>query len=752
MSKFLDQLYGSAVGWVCVATKSEGSDAPDEMRWISWPSEKAIADRYIDIRQNEDVYVSVSVFKEKYRSSQDIAPLTRVVWADADTCGPEQFKLKPSIVVQTSPAHGDSEPCTPRDKAGLEHCFGHYHVFWVLDDVYPAKEIQEISRLVAYAHRSSGCDLGWTLSKILRVPETSNTKHTPAYHIPEATFTGEVYSPTDFYDAYGEPEEDSQGGYDLGEVPEPITPEQLVRLEDYVEESGTTDLYLNKVREDLHQSWSERMHRFQMDLFRYGCLPHEVYHLAMNAECNKYLPRNWGKATQSGEVIPDRRNFEQVTWKEVQKIWNTYNSQEVTVSQEDLVAEKEVASLELLTDEDRKKVAETPTFINQFVDWCSYRSPDHAKDYSHALAWGVLSCAYGSKAYVDSQYGRVPLNLWINVAGDSTRTRKTTVVNLALKVVEGLERQSLSTIDIGSDATAEKLITVLGARDKKVSLLTVDEVHGFYQELTSRQYRVGTKEKYTKLYDGSVPVVLRATQGSGNENKASTVFNMWGVGIYDAIVRTLTKEDFMSGFMYRTTWAISPTVPYAAGSSNFMNNQDEVSVGDETYQGIVADLYERSTRYDESDPLPMRLSDGALKRINDFADKLHTFVQQSEDTALDDGIDRLRDSVVKAAALLSFHNGHDQVEDFETLVAIEQGERWFKAFQKVFRDVSGSEFSRKCDEMEKYIAAGPGRQRSESAIYKRFAYKTTEFGEISSSLQKQGRIPHVPKQPKWEAL
>lgn len=127
-------------------------------------------------------------------------------------------------------------------------------------------------------------------------------------------------------------------------------------------------------------------------------------------------------------------------------------------------------------------------------------------------------------AYLDSQYGRDPTKSVAYHCGDSTRTRKSTVVNLALKVVHGLETQTSSTIDIGSDATAEKLITELGGRDKQVSLLTIDEIQGFFRELSARQYRIDTKEKYTKLYDGNVPVVLRATQGSGNLNRAETVF------------------------------------------------------------------------------------------------------------------------------------------------------------------------------------------------------------------------------------
>ena len=753
MSAFLDQIYGTTKGHVCVVTKGLESGQPDVPRWFSWPDDKNVMDAYIRVRDDEDNYVSVSVFSDTVRTSQDRDAVSRVVWADADTCEPNEFKIPPSIIVQTSPAHEDNEPCPPRDKSERAHCNGHFHCFWVLDEPHPAREVQEVSRLVAYAHRDAGCDLGWTCTKILRAPNTSNTKWDPPYGIGDAEFTGFTYSLSDFHDKYGEPEKLDDGSYDLGDVPETPTEQTMIALEGYIEDAGLTDLYLNRVRHDLGQSWSERMARLQMDLFRWGCSPQEVYHIAWNAACNKYHPKYAGELTQTGVPIPKRHKPEQTLWREVQILWGKYTAEVPDYDAgDDIELEQEVQSLELLTSDERKFLEDHPTFVDQFVDWCAYRSPDHARSYSHALAWGVLSCAYGNLAYLDSQYGKIPLNLWLIIAGDSTRTRKSTVVNLALKVVHGLETQTSSTIDIGSDATAEKLITELGGRDKQVSLLTIDEIQGFFRELSARQYRIGTKEKYTKLYDGNVPVVLRATQGSGNLNRAETVFNLWGIGIHDQIVTSLTREDFLSGFMYRTTWAISPPIPYTPNSSNYLNNVDEIGVEDTRYWDIVSELTLNATRTDPENPLPMRLSPKALLRANLFVDKLHRYAQASEDTALDDGIDRLRDSVVKCAALLSYHNGRDNVGEFEMLVAIRQGEAWFKAFQKMFRAVSGSEFSRRCDELEAYIASGPGRIRREDSIYKRFSYRTTEFGELSSSLIKQGRIRHVPKQNKWEAL
>jgi len=136
----------------------------------------------------------------------------------------------------------------------------------------------------------------------------------------------------------------------------------------------------------------------------------------------------------------------------------------------------------------------------------------------------------------------------------------------------------------------------------------------------------------------------------------------------------------------------------------------------------------------------MSIENEALDRINQFVNDLHEYTLGRGDEVLDAGVDRLRDSVVKAAGLLAYHNGLSSVPEFEMLVAIRQGELWFRDFERILNEVSASAFGRTCDEVEQFIAAGADHSRLESAIYRHFTLRPNEFDDIMKSLVKQGRI------------
>ena len=46
LSAFLDQIYGTTKGHVCVVTKGLESGQPDVPRWFSWPDDKNVMDAY----------------------------------------------------------------------------------------------------------------------------------------------------------------------------------------------------------------------------------------------------------------------------------------------------------------------------------------------------------------------------------------------------------------------------------------------------------------------------------------------------------------------------------------------------------------------------------------------------------------------------------------------------------------------------------------------------------------------------------
>src|SRR5690554_5669636 len=101
--------------------------------WRNWPDEKAYIAKYISIRHDEDVYVPVAVFTSDHRTMSDQGAVTRVVWADADTCHPDNFRLPPSIVVRTSQ--------------------GRWHCWWLLDGEVSAHAAAQVSQRIYLAHK-----------------------------------------------------------------------------------------------------------------------------------------------------------------------------------------------------------------------------------------------------------------------------------------------------------------------------------------------------------------------------------------------------------------------------------------------------------------------------------------------------------------------------------------------------------------------------------------------------------------------
>ena len=216
--KFFDLVYGGLRGMVAIVTRDEYGKLNSE-RWF--PADQVESARqYAAARYDEDVYFSVSSFPASIsnknvssrESSQD--SLCRVVYADADTCDPSNFRLTPSIIVQTSP--------------------GRWHVLWVMDKPMSGQLLGELSAKVSTAHAAQGCDKHAKDTKILRVPGTTNTKYGYPYVI-EAEYTGFIYTYNEFSAAYDDIVlHNAVRGSDSNAVDLSVyTPEQLDQLHTY---------------------------------------------------------------------------------------------------------------------------------------------------------------------------------------------------------------------------------------------------------------------------------------------------------------------------------------------------------------------------------------------------------------------------------------------------------------------------------------------------------------------------------------
>jgi hypothetical protein len=709
---FLKAIYGDSTGHIAIATKNPETGQLDSQKWLKWPDESAFAERYIEIRANEDVYVSTSIFTGEQRTMADTGAVSRAVWADADTCPPEKFRVPPSIVVRTSE--------------------GRYHCWWLLDEEVPAHRAAEVSQRIYHGHKDDGVDSGWNVSKILRVPGTSNTKRGTPEPVVLELFSEDVYTLDTLEAVYSDVEVSHVTGMDAV-MPELI--EDLTDLEERIADSDYVHLYTDVPPEGV--SWYKRLYKFELELFRSGFTPQEVFSLANNAACNKYAR--------------DKRSVADL-WKDVLKAAAEHEAEYGMPTD---VAPRERQPAVFLDEQERSFVEEQDTFIKQYVSWVAGHT-DSAETFQHTLAYQLLSCVYGDRAYLVSRHGAVNLNLWALVLADSTVSRKSTARRLYLRALHAFEEAEQIKVDVGNDTTSEALLKELAERDGLVSLLHTDEVNEFFRESYLKNYRVGTLGTFTDLYEGDVPVTLRATKGAGNRKRAKTVFNFLGVGIRSDTATVLTRQNFESGFLARMLWSIADPPPMSAEDEHLDLDDPEMYYHyDNVLDDLVEELVGRASVWPRGGvaKAPVRFTDEAASRLNRWAVDLATYVSNSLDEAgLNAAKDRLKWSVAKAATLLAVHDGEDRVQLKHLLPALWQAERWASDMVRMYLEVSSSDFERICAEVENYIAYGEDRQRPESQVRRKFArLRPQQFDEVVDALRKQGRIRKI-AEGRWEAL
>lgn len=130
-----------------------------------------------------DIYYCPNVFSKPRRLAFYALP-TPFVWCDIDGADPSAFNPRPTLLTSTSP--------------------GRHQGLWQLDAPVDPEHAESLSKDLAY--RFGGDPTGWSITKYLRVPGTTN--HKPAYDRPPVTVeedTDETIAP------WTAPEEGARG-------------------------------------------------------------------------------------------------------------------------------------------------------------------------------------------------------------------------------------------------------------------------------------------------------------------------------------------------------------------------------------------------------------------------------------------------------------------------------------------------------------------------------------------------------------
>jgi hypothetical protein len=503
--QFFDFLFGETDGYVCIATSPPGGDKSKfKQSFFSWPAQRNEMSTFIAGAARKNVWFCVNLLDAPERKKERCLP-TNLVWADLDLCNPSTVDPTPQVVIESSPDR--------------------FQAFWILSEELPANVAEDYSKRIAYRYKDHGADpSGWDLTQLLRVPFTRNFKYGSSPEVKLLSANEETIEPLVF-EAIELQEIKKELGAEVDNMPNFMdlpSPENVIyEYRHKLSKSYFSELY--SVEPSEGDDWSKILWRLINILIETGMTREEAFVVAAASKCNKYER--------------DKRPIRYL-WREVIKAWNSKQAFAIIAGELDnalefptLVTEKECENL-------------TPTFIDDYVTWGS-DATDATPEYHELSGAILLSAVLADGLHVKTSFGRIVPNIWGLILGESTLTRKTTAMRMAMDFITDLDPTCL----LATSGSVEGILSGLSERPSKASMFFKDEVAGFFSEIQRKDYLVGMAEALAHLYD--CPAIDHRRLRKETITIVSPVFIFFGGGIRDRVYETVHEDLFYSGFLPR---------------------------------------------------------------------------------------------------------------------------------------------------------------------------------------------------------
>jgi hypothetical protein len=605
-----------------------------------------------------------------------------------------------------------------------------------LDQVIPVEVAEDYSKRIAYNYKQDGADpSGWDLTQLLRVPFTTNFKYHEKPLITLATGGSLTEIPvTDFEEVPEAPHPDLPEGVE--EVGVPITSElpdadQIIyKYQSWLERSFY-ELYESEPSTE--NDWSARMWKLINLCFEAGMEREEVYAIGLRAKCNKY--------------IRDSRPM-RFLWIEVLKA-ERVQQKIVQITQEDF---KPLLIPELV---DVTEV-EHDTFIDRYAEWAT-QSTDAVPMYHELCGAILLSAVLAGNIRIEVSYGTIVPNLWGLVLGESTLTRKTTAMQLAMSLLNEIDQDALMT----NDGTAEGLLKSLSNRPGRTSIFYKDEVSGFFSAINNKKYLAGVPEILTHLYDS--PQRYVRTLANSEVVVQSPVFIFFGGGVSERTYSHLSDEYVLSGFLPRfliVNGSVDLSRIRPTGPKDIATNLKR--------EKLINELLSLKDQYipegyimigDQKVPVGDLLDKPVTKAVftqdawNFYGELEMKMVVAANDSLVSDlalpTFERLSRSMMKLAVLLSALRQEPKdsaitVEILDIKQAARFVQKWGRYSIELIMNVSQTEEMKLMEKIRTAIDTQPGIYRSE--IMRRMHLNSREMNDIIGTLIDRGEI--IRKVPK----
>ena len=707
LEPFFKLVFGRNKGYLCIATLNSASRAFKE-RFFEYPAK---LNEVMELIDNEvpynNLYFCPNLFNEKKRRKEfvSIAPNS---WADLDRCDPKVLLIKPSVIVESSP--------------------NRYQAYWLYDENVEPEVAEEISRRIAYYHKEDGADVsGWDLTQLLRIPNTTNYKYQtqPEVKVLEAR---KAFFREDDFNVYPETTAFKGSALELPSIPKNITGKEILELAD-----GIPPALIRSFNNEPEEDWSQALWFLELMCFESNLTAEQTFVVARDAACNKYAR--------------DSRAESQL-WREVQRAEEHFNIQ-VQGQTHDVIIKSDAGSI--ITPKELKYVDSLdPTFIDNYINWASGLS-DAAKQYHQAGAFVILSALISGSVTLPTSYGEIIPNLWFMILADTTLTRKSTSMDIAVDLLEELATDSI----LATDGSLEGMLTALAMRPKKPSVFLRDEFSGLIDAILKKDYLAGMAEMFTKLYDGKL--MKRILKREVVEVRDPRLIIFAG-GIKDKVTSLLTQEHISSGFIPRFCFITAesdiskvrplgpPTAISMGGRKRILEELGEIHA--HYNKKSVLNIGGQETAIEIDNSMSAFLTDEAWERYTLLEYELLKLGQKSWSPSIMMPVcDRLSKSIIKAAVLIAASRQRGEavsVELDDLLRAIKYGEEWRNYAEEIVTAIGTTGEERSVNKIYEFIEqqsviGGVSR----SLVCRTFKLPARKATEIFATLEARGMIMKV---------
>jgi hypothetical protein len=753
LHQFFDLIWGSMEGNAILGLRDRPGPRGKVNRFtdFAYPQDiDQIVSWCIDHR-NEDVYASPLMYGEErvpdknpetgeanwnagaVRRTPENALTSLTIYQDSDTCAPENFRLRPSIHVQSST--------------------GRYQDYWVLTNPVSAQEAANVSHRIAIAHRDQGSDpSSWSANKVLRVPLTTNTTH----GFPEDVlvgFSGDIYDYLDVSGCYDDIDLEERP---ILRLPADVSYDDVQDLPEYSEslDKLPNGFDLSMLTKEVPSGVDRSAMRYRLlcDLFRAGTLEFEdVLSLSWHAPS----ARKWRE---------DPRNLRGLIAEALKAQAEVAYESGEGISPAELPKEDQYLK-PLLTDDERACIAGDDNWLKRWDEWNraklgrAYNGP-----YVRMNGLSILSAAFSDTVFIPLANGEEPTGLYIMGVGDSGSGKSSHKKLYMQAMKEIFEDPGWR---LGSNASPNALHEALIERDRKVTILDADEAHGWFSQLTAgaQSWTAGTLENLALYYDGDVPPMRRTGNRDLSGKSATTYFGVHLMGTKKgklSITNVLSEDMIFSGFLARFIWYIGEDKEFTEDSMEVnMTTGDYVLMGYEPMCRQWAAEFANTKKllkikFKNRSRIGIPWDREAVARIGKLKWDVDRMFRGRHPKweLLEPSLRRIGSNAMRVAALLAAEENSDTVTIRHVLIAVEMAEEWVRNMVTMTEGLSASDWKRACDQIASFIAGKNGRARREVVLRRFSDRKGRELGEQINDLIQQGvlREESDEKRAKWLVL